>query len=130
MVDIRKALETPAQDEIAVEDGLTSLIALIYLFYEEHGKPSWGTTEDLFAKRIEIAIKTALNQVGESATAIDVSIEVDRGDPLDELLGKEIRELSQSELDQLLRADRITPEEYGRAVLGMADEQDFSSSRE
>lgn len=113
--DVKKALETPAQDEIAVEDGLTSMIALVYLFYEEHGKPSWGTTEDLFAKRIEIAIETALNQVGESATTIDVNIEVDRGPELGALADRDLDELSKDQLSQLHRAGLIDSDAFAEA---------------
>lgn len=110
--DIKKAFETPAQDEVEVEYGLESMIALVYLFYMDIDKPGWVASEDLFEKRIESAIVLALNQVGESANNVDVGIEVARGDPLDDLLGKGIQELSLTELDQLHRAKKIDREAY------------------
>lgn len=112
LADIKKALETPAQDEAEVENGLVSMMALVYLFITDHDKPNWVESEDLFAKRIERAVTIALNQRGESVKNVEVGIEIDRGDPFDDLLGKGIQELSYDELTQLNRVGEIDDDAY------------------
>lgn len=68
------------------------------------------------ALMIHAGIIEALRMLGQSWQNIEVTIE--RGDTLDELAQKDLSELSNDELDQLYSDDRISREEYARAILG------------
>lgn len=69
---------------------------------------------------VRIGIMNALELLGESWK--DITVNVDRGDPLEELAERDLTTLSGDELDQLRSAGFITREEYAEAVLGTSKE--------
>lgn len=93
------------------------LVALVVLADEvlSDTEPRGAEGDPFPELSIENGIGAALRRLGQSWETIDVTIE--RGGPLDDLAQKDLTELSESELDQLRMAHKITREEYADEVI-------------
>lgn len=98
--------------EARVRTAVTSGFAFMYLGLSETAA---GDSVELLEKTVSRAIKMAYERRGESTTSVDVSIDVELGGPLDDL-DKPLDELPDATLQQLMLSDRITLDEYTKAI--------------
>lgn len=123
--DLKEAVEYDSS-YVANEDteplSLSDLVTLAFVI--EAQLPHYGTgvqgqqyrPERRAELMVRVGIMDALQLLGESWT--DITVNVDRGDPLKELAERDPSTLLDDELDQLKRAGLLSREEYARAILG------------
>lgn len=106
------------------------LVALVVLADEvlPDTKPRGAEGDPFPELSIENGIGAALRRLGQSWETIDVTIE--RGGPLDDLAQKDLAELSESELEQLRLAHKITRDEYTDELIRRREESMSSGVRE
>ncbi|WP_049904112.1 hypothetical protein [Halococcus agarilyticus] len=130
--EIQKAFKDP-DDRVYQPIGSTipDALALFYLAgWEQETAPN--TSEGwYFEGRIEGAIERALNARGITAEDVTVNIDVERGDPIDDLARGELRDLPSPVLSQLFANGAISHEEFTEATEPPArgpEEQDDKGS--
>lgn len=127
--DIDAAFTEPDELQPSVKlhhaSAIGDIVALLFLvereseFSESAPYPGWRM-EDL----VEGGVSRALNRLGESYESVDVSVTIERGEPLEELAEQELTELSHDQLRQLLFSGEITNDEFAQATMKMRDENE------
>jgi len=99
-------------------DVIADGIGFLYLSAVSMGMESVEGRGDrvAFAKSVEDGIRGALNRHDVSVKDVSVRIEIELGDPLDELAEGDLSEYSVPILQQLLITDKITPETFGEVI--------------
>ncbi|ADJ16805.1 hypothetical protein C497_00220 [Halalkalicoccus jeotgali B3] len=126
--DLKEAVEYDssfAAQEDTQSLSLSDLVTLAFViesqlpYLETGAKSQQGRPERRAELMVRAGIMNALEMLGESWT--DLSVVVDRGDPLEELAEQDLMTLSDDELDQLRSAGFISREEYAEAILGASE---------
>ena len=142
--DIRTALSAPEKeiddDEVTDIDpdpdvlnkfgtALPSLFGLPYikLFAEEQkaeNQPLGWRMEPY----IERGIKRALNRMGKSVATVDVDIEIQLGEPLEEIATRDLSKLDRSELSQLRKGGYISDDQFAEAWVAIKERNESTNT--
>ena len=142
--DIRTALSAPEKeiddDEVTDIDpdpdvlnkfgtALPSLFGLPYikLFAEEQkaeNQPLGWRMEPY----IENGIKRALNRMGKSVATVDVDIEIQLGEPLEEIATRDLSKLDRSELSQLRKGGYISDDQFAEAWVAIKERNESTNT--
>lgn len=142
--DIRTALSAPEKeiddDEVTDIDpdpdvlnkfgtALPSLFGLPYikLFAEEQkleNQPLGWRMEPY----IEGGIKRALNRMGKSVATVDVDIEIQLGEPLEEIATRDLSKLDRSELSQLRKGGYISDDQFAEAWVAIKERNESTNT--
>jgi hypothetical protein len=85
----------------------------------EPGEDAVPETLEMFESFVTDAIGRMYVDRGLEVESVDVSIDVSLGDGLDDLAERDLRDLSESRLEQLLTSGAISPQRYAAAVQGV-----------
>ena len=115
--EIQKAFKDP-DDRVYAPIGSTvpDALALFYLAGWEQETASNTSEGWYFEGKVEAAIERALNARGITAEDVTVDIDVERGDPIDDLARGELKNLPKAVLSQLFANGAISHEEFIEAI--------------
>lgn len=124
--DIDKAFEEPVDPELGSPQPLAAaipdVIALLYIAYRDDEVNKPNTHDGWFLEsNVETGILNALGRLELINDGVDVSIDIERGEPLDALENRELSTLSRDELKQLLFAGVIDSDEFAEAISAKQD---------
>jgi hypothetical protein len=127
--DVREIEDAEPKVLQELRTALPSLFGVPYLQIYTEEKPAVDNNEDLglgwqMESYVQHGIERALNRMGEGFRNVNVSIEIDLGDPLEEVASKDLTELDHHTLRQLRRVGHISNDEFAEAWVEIKEQRE------